>query len=117
MINQDEVRDSGVQRSRICTLTGLIYEAVANNFTEPSPIIGATARPKLTYVPNTAFILMWMDDSRPELEEICSAIKDVCATFGIKAERADDIEHQERITDDALCAALETFVCRSRLAA
>jgi hypothetical protein len=29
MINQDEVLDSDVQRSRICTLTGLIYEAVA----------------------------------------------------------------------------------------
>src|SRR5262245_50147617 len=61
MINQDEVRDSGMIRSRICTLTGLIYDAVANNFAEPSPIAGATGRPKLTYVPNTAFILMWMD--------------------------------------------------------
>ena len=101
MINQDEVRDH-IDGSRRCTLTGLIYEAVANNFAEASPIAGATGRPKLTYVANTAFILMWMDDSRPELEETCSTIKEVCATFGIKAERADDIEHQERVTDVVL---------------
>jgi Holliday junction resolvasome RuvABC ATP-dependent DNA helicase subunit len=50
-------------------------------------------------VPNTAFILMWMDRAHPELDDVSNAIKEVCTEFGIHALRADDVEHQERITD------------------
>lgn len=49
--------------------------------------------------PNTAFVLMAMDRSKPELEDVYQAIKDVCKQFGITAYRADEIEHQDRITD------------------
>jgi len=87
---------------RACTLTGLIYTAVDSNFAEPSPVTGATARAKTTYVPKTAFIMMWMDKSQNELDDMCDAIKEVCAKFGITAVRADDIEHQGRITDVVL---------------
>jgi nucleoside 2-deoxyribosyltransferase len=48
---------------------------------------------------NTAFILMAMDPDNPELEDVYRTIKDVCASFGINAYRADEIEHQDRITD------------------
>jgi nucleoside 2-deoxyribosyltransferase len=89
-------------RYRACTLTGLIYTAVASNFAEPSPVTGATARPKTTYVPNTAFIMMWMDKRQAGVDDTCNAIKEVCAKFGITAVRADDIEHQGRITDVVL---------------
>lgn len=49
--------------------------------------------------PNTAFIIMRMDPDIPEQEDICNLIKDVCKSFGIKAERADDTEHADKITD------------------
>jgi nucleoside 2-deoxyribosyltransferase len=53
-------------------------------------------------VPNTAFVLMHIDPAEGTLEDILNAIKEVCESFGIKAFRADDIEHQEQITEVVL---------------
>jgi hypothetical protein len=49
--------------------------------------------------PNTAFILMWMSTNRPELVDVHVMVKEVFAEFGILALRADEIQHQDRITD------------------
>ncbi len=46
----------------------------------------------------TAFILMWMDPKKPELLDILAVFKDVFSEFGIKAQRADDFQHQDVIT-------------------
>lgn len=46
-----------------------------------------------------AFVLMAIDPSKPELEDVYNAIKEACREFGINAYRADEIQHQERITE------------------
>ena len=39
-----------------------------------------------------------MDPTKPGLEDVCNAMKDICASFSIRAVRIDDIEHQTQIT-------------------
>lgn len=52
--------------------------------------------------PNTAFILMAINPQKPDLMDVYNAIKRVCKNFDINAYRADEIEHQDRITDIVL---------------
>jgi hypothetical protein len=54
--------------------------------------------PGLRVQPGTAFILMMIDPDKPELEDIKRAIQEEFARFGVKAIRADDIEHSGEIT-------------------
>jgi hypothetical protein len=61
-------------------------------------IIGTALSAPAGYRPGSAFIMMWMDRGRRELEDIADTIKRSFANFGIHALRADDIEHEDVIT-------------------
>jgi len=54
------------------------------------------------FQPDTAFIMMWMDPKRPELEDVYNTVKRCFEKFSIKAERADDIEHDGLITEEII---------------
>ena len=56
----------------------------------------------MKYRAGTAFIMMWMDPKYPELIDVADTVRAVFRSFGIRAVRADDIEHEGRINDRVL---------------
>ena len=51
-----------------------------------------------SYRPNTAFIMMLIDNNNPENEDVYGAYKECFSKFGVKAVRADELEHDDVIT-------------------
>ena len=63
---------------------------------------GSAAPDAARYKAGTAFIMMWMDPKHPELADVADAVRSVFRSFGIRAVRADDIEHEGVISDRVL---------------
>jgi len=68
----------------------------------PAETIQAGVAGTASYKPNTAFIMMAIDNTKPELQDVKNAIKDVFKEFGVQAVTSDDIEHDDAITDRIL---------------
>ncbi|MEX2493214.1 MAG: hypothetical protein WD425_15790 [Nitrospirales bacterium] len=51
-----------------------------------------------SYRPNTAFVMMSIDNKNPQNEDVYGAYKECFSKFGVKAVRADEIEHEDVIT-------------------
>jgi hypothetical protein len=60
---------------------------------------GARGQATISYLPGSAFVMMWISPERPELNDVRDVVREVFGAFGIKAIRADEIEHSDGITD------------------
>jgi hypothetical protein len=65
-------------------------------------LIENTVMTKLNISKNFAFVAMAIDPQNPELEDVLDAIKEGAIRCGIKAERIDETQSNERITDRIL---------------
>ncbi|MBL8173408.1 MAG: hypothetical protein JNK48_01985, partial [Bryobacterales bacterium] len=84
-------------------LSVLRAQAEAEETGEATPAFLSSSMPQEMRVrPGTAFIMMMMDQDRPELEDVKQAIQEEFARFRIKAVRADEIEHSGEITNRVL---------------
>jgi len=88
------------------TFKGVEFNYFSSDGARPKMLHGGSAAPIAVphsrVVPRSAFIIMWMDPDRPELEAVHQAILEMCGAAGIDAVRADDIQHSDQITDTVL---------------
>lgn len=82
----------------ISNLLGLVDLLEASAFL-PSDEFRANPQATAEYEPNSAFVMMQINPSIPELEDRYNAIKECFDDFGIAAVKADEIEHSEVITE------------------
>ena len=72
--------------------------------TEPTPTLPLPTAPRIQsdILLNYAFVAMPMDKGNPSLEDVLDSIKEAGRRCGIQAERVDDPQSNERITDRIL---------------
>jgi hypothetical protein len=105
--SQDE-RDSDPDSSALRFLNGVenirekldLIAPTSENLA--SAIVASQVGSVRKYRPNTAFIMMQIDETNGELEDVKNCIKDVFKEFGIIAIRSDEIEHSDVATQRIL---------------
>jgi hypothetical protein len=75
-----------------------VLKAEAEAATDAAEATQGTAGEAVRARPGTAFIMMMMDPGDPNLEDVKGTIREEFARVGIRAIRADDIEHSGEIT-------------------
>lgn len=86
--------------SSVCFSLKMLESAPADAFQNAESSTGSSNIARCRQ--NSAFVMMWMDPERTELDDVVDSVRDVFRKFGINALRADDIEHEGRITDRIL---------------
>ncbi|PXX94650.1 hypothetical protein [Halomonas sp. LBP4] len=97
LVEIDDVLDQVSRR-----LSVLRAQAEAEAAGEVAPARTVPGAASIEVQPGSAFIMMMIDPEKPELEDVKRAIQEECARFGIRATRADDIEHSGEITQKVL---------------
>jgi hypothetical protein len=75
-----------------------VLKAEAEALGDEAEMAQRTAGEAVRVRPGTAFIMMMMDPGDPSLEDVKGTIQEEFARVGIRAIRADDIEHSDEIT-------------------
>ena len=97
---EDPVDDAATAKKRFEEAATKILDLI--DLLSPTDEVKSSPSGTSSYRPNTAFIMMAIDDSKRELEDIKNGIKEVFKEFGIHAITADEIEHEGAITDRIL---------------
>lgn len=92
--------DAAVAPKRFDEAASAIIDLI--DLLSPTEIVPSPSLDTSSYRPNTAFIMMAFDRNEPVLEDVKNGIKEVFKEFGIDAITADEIEHEDAITDRIL---------------
>jgi hypothetical protein len=88
--------------SALSELVRILSFLAAEESNLPAAMEAARQKAVVGIRPGTAFIMMWLDKTKPELQDVKEAIKAEFLRFDIKAVPADEIEHSDVITERIL---------------